>query len=66
MAPNVTPAKLAVFDDFIDYNNQKRGDKKFRGKEYWKSMTDTINRYITNPESKFDGEKGFWRESMLL
>lgn len=58
IAPNITPAKLAVFDDCIDYNNQKKRDKKFRGKEYWKPITDTIIKYITNPESKFDGDNG--------
>lgn len=56
LAPFVKPAKHAVHDYFVDYNDKTR--HKLRGKQYWKQFWDTFREYLVHPESKFDGDTG--------
>ncbi len=55
-APYQNPAKHAVYSEFVDYNDPNL--QKYQGKEYWKSIWDTIEEYLRHPESKFDGDVG--------
>jgi len=55
-APYCNPAKHAVYSKFVDYNDPKQ--REFQGKEYWKTLWDTIEEYMRHPESKFDGDEG--------
>ncbi|MDH5431752.1 MAG: hypothetical protein OEW78_07725 [Nitrosopumilus sp.] len=57
MAPFRNPAKDAVHDYFLDYND-KTNEKKLRGKEYWKTFWEIFRDYISHPEAKFDGDLG--------
>ena len=57
MAPFRNPAKDAVHDYFLDYND-KTNEGKLRGKEYWKTFWDIFRDYISHPEAKFDGDLG--------
>lgn len=56
LAPFVKPAKHAVHNYFVDYNDKTR--HKLRGKQYWKPFWDTFREYLIHPESKFDGNVG--------
>ncbi|HEV2192541.1 MAG TPA: hypothetical protein VGR54_02855 [Nitrosopumilaceae archaeon] len=56
LAPFTNPAKDAVYDYFVDYNDKNR--RKLRGKEYWKTFSDILRDYLSHQESKFDGDKG--------
>ena len=55
-APYCNPAKHAVYEEFVDYNDPDR--QKYQGIQYWKSIWDTIEEYMRHPESKFDGDIG--------
>lgn len=55
-APYCNPAKHAVYEKFVDYNDPDR--QKYQGIQYWKSLWDTIKEYMKHPESKFDGDVG--------
>lgn len=55
-APYCNPAKHVVYGKFIDYNDPKQ--REFQGKEYWKSLWDTMEEYLRHLESKFDGDVG--------
>ena len=57
MAPFTNPAKDAVHDYFLDYND-KSNEEKLRGKEYWKTFWEIFRDYISHPEAKFDGNLG--------
>lgn len=57
MAPFRNPARDAVYDYFLDYND-KTSEKKLRGKEYWKTFWEIFRDYISHPERKFDGDIG--------
>ncbi|MEO9276186.1 MAG: hypothetical protein ABI340_00180 [Nitrososphaera sp.] len=56
IAPYRNPAKHAVYDYFVDYNDKSR--HKLRGKQYWKTFWATFRDYLSHPESKFDGNAG--------
>lgn len=56
LAPFRRPARHAVYNYFVDYNDKSRG--KLQGKQYWKSFWDTFWDYLNHNESKFDGETG--------
>ena len=57
MAPSTNPAKDAVHDYLLHYND-KNDEKKLRGKEYWKTFWEIFRDYISHPEAKFDGDLG--------
>jgi len=57
MVPFTNPAKDAVHDYFLDYND-KSNEKKLKGKEYWKTFWEIFRDYISHPEAKFDGNLG--------
>ena len=59
------PAKDAVHDYFLDYND-KTNEKKLRGKEYWKSFWDTFEEYLRHKESKFDGDSGILERKQVV
>ncbi|MEX0862676.1 hypothetical protein [Nitrosopumilus sp.] len=55
-APYQNPAKHAVYEEFVDYNDPDR--QKYQGIQHWKPLWDTIEEYMKHPESKFDGDVG--------
>ncbi|MCJ8306185.1 MAG: hypothetical protein HRU07_03945 [Nitrosopumilus sp.] len=55
-APYHNPAKLAVYGEFIDYNN--KDGSMLRGEQYWKTFWSVFEDYLRHPESKFDGDTG--------
>jgi len=64
LAPFRKPAKCAVHDYFVDYNDKTA--KKLKGKEYWKSFWDTFREYLNHPESKFDGDIGVLKRKHIV
>lgn len=56
IAPYRNPAKQAVYDYFVDYNDKSR--HKLRGKQYWKTFWAIFRDYLNHRESKFDGNMG--------
>lgn len=56
LAPFRKPAKHAVHDYFVDYND-KTGSK-LKGKEYWKTFWDNFREYLNHPELKSEGNIG--------
>ncbi|MBS3921970.1 MAG: hypothetical protein KGZ37_02320 [Nitrosarchaeum sp.] len=49
------PAKLAVSEEFMDYNDSTQ---KYKGTQYWETIWDTIEKYLVHEESKFEGDIG--------
>ncbi|MCA9828753.1 MAG: hypothetical protein KC444_10295 [Nitrosopumilus sp.] len=58
-APYQNPAKHAVYERFVDYNDPEQGE--LQGIRYWRSLWNTIEEYLRHPESKFDGDIGVLR-----
>ena len=56
IAPFRNPARHAVYEDFIDYHDEK--GTKLQGKEFWKELWDIFREYLIHRESKFDGDIG--------
>ena len=40
-------------------------ERKFRGKEYWKTFWETFSDYISHPEAKFDGDIGVLQRKQI-
>ena len=55
-APYQNPAKLAIYEKFVDYNN--KDGEMLQGEQYWKTFWDYFEEYLRHPENKFDGDIG--------
>ena len=55
IAPYCNPPVEAVYDYFVDYN-EKNSDKKLKGKEYWRTFWQVMDKYLDHRESKFESD----------
>ena len=63
-APYQNPAKLAVYEQFVDYND--KDGPMLQGIQYWKTFWDYFEEYLRHPESKFDGDFGVLERKGVL